>query len=62
MVLFAVERWKESRMQQSKAGVVNKDYRAQKSMLPKIDKGEVLLTDVRSNTRERFAAELAGVQ
>lgn len=37
--LFAVERRKAWRMLQSKAGVANKDYQAQKSLLAKFDKG-----------------------
>ena len=41
MVLFAVERRKAWRMLQSKAGVANKDYLAQKSFVAKIDKGEI---------------------
>jgi pyruvate-ferredoxin/flavodoxin oxidoreductase len=41
MVLFAVERRKAWRMLQSKAGVVNKDYLAQKSLLKKVDAGEI---------------------
>ncbi len=41
MVLFAVERRKAWRMLQSKAGVVNKDYLAQKAFLAKVDKGEI---------------------
>ena len=40
MVLFAVERRKAWRMLQSKAGVSNKDYLAQKALLTKLDKGE----------------------
>src|SRR6266404_7077102 len=47
-VLFAVERRKAWRMLQSKAGVMNKDYLAQKNILAKIDKGEVPLTDAKS--------------
>ena len=38
MVLFGVERRKAWRMLQSKAGVVNKDYLAQKAFLAKVDK------------------------
>ena len=41
MVLFAVERRKAWRMLQSKAGIVNKDYLAQKEMLAAFDKGGV---------------------
>jgi len=59
MVLFAVERRKAWRMLQSKAGVSNKDYLAQKALLAKLDKGELQLADVQSKTRELFEAELA---
>ncbi len=61
MVLFAVERRKAWRMLQSKAGVVNKDYLAQKALLKKLDSGEVALTDVQAKTRELFEAEYAKV-
>ena len=61
MVLFAVERRKAWRMLQSKAGVVNKDYLAQKALLKKLDGGEVALAEVQSRTRELFAAELAKI-
>jgi len=47
------------RMLQSKAGIVNKDYLAQKALLDKLDKGELQLADVQSRTRELFEAELA---
>jgi pyruvate-ferredoxin/flavodoxin oxidoreductase len=59
MVLFAVERRKAWRMLQSKAGVVNKDYLAQKALLKKLDGGELALTDLQAKTRELFEAELA---
>jgi len=59
MVLFAVERRKAWRMLQSKAGVVNKDYLAQKALLKKLDAGQVPLADVQSKTRELYEAELA---
>jgi pyruvate-ferredoxin/flavodoxin oxidoreductase len=59
MVLFAVERRKAWRMLQSKAGVVNKDYQAQKALLAKLDKGELHLADVQAKTKELFDAELA---
>jgi pyruvate-ferredoxin/flavodoxin oxidoreductase len=62
MVLFGVERRKAWRMMQSKAGVVNKDYVAQKSLLAKADKGEIPLADLRAKTAELFAAELAAVK
>ena len=59
MVLFAVERRKAWRMLQSKAGVVNKDYLAQKAFLAKLDKGEISLADAQTKTRELLNAELA---
>jgi pyruvate-ferredoxin/flavodoxin oxidoreductase len=57
MVLFAVERRKAWRMLQSKAGVANKDYAAQKAFLAKVDKGEIPLADARTRVRELLAAE-----
>jgi pyruvate-ferredoxin/flavodoxin oxidoreductase len=62
MVLFAVERRKAWRMLQSKAGVANKDYLAQKAFLAKIDKGELPLADAKARVRELIAAELAAVK
>ena len=62
MVLFAIERRKAWRMLQSKAGVVNKDYLAQKSLLAKADKGEIPMADLKAKTAELFAAELAAVK
>ncbi|HND60948.1 MAG TPA: 2-oxoacid:acceptor oxidoreductase family protein [Opitutaceae bacterium] len=62
MVLFAVERRKSWRMLQSKAGVTNKDYLAQKTFLAKVDKGEIPLADAKARARELFAAELAAVK
>ncbi|MCC6243733.1 MAG: 2-oxoacid:acceptor oxidoreductase family protein [Gemmatimonadaceae bacterium] len=59
MVLFAVERRKTWRMLQSKAGVVNKDYLAQRSFLAKIDKGELSLAEAKANTAALIAQELA---
>ena len=41
MVLFAIERRKAWRMLQSKAGVENKDYPAQKALLEKVSKGDL---------------------
>ena len=45
MILFCVERRKSWRLLQSKAGVQNKDYFAQKEMIGKIDKGELTLEE-----------------
>ena len=62
MVLFGVERRKSWRLFQSKAGLVNKDYLAQKSFLAKLDKGEIALADAKARTRELLAAEFAAVK
>ena len=56
-----MERRKAWRMLQSKAGVANKDYQAQKALLAKLDKGEVQLADAQSKTKELFDAELARI-
>jgi pyruvate-ferredoxin/flavodoxin oxidoreductase len=61
MVLFGVERRKAWRMLQSKAGVTNKDYLAQKNLLRKADAGQIPIADAKSRTRELFAAELAAL-
>jgi pyruvate-ferredoxin/flavodoxin oxidoreductase len=61
MVLFAVERRKAWRMLQSKAGVTNKDYLAQRAFIAKLDKGEVPLADARARIKDVIAAELAAV-
>ena len=45
MVIFCVERRKAWRMLQSRAGIINKDYIAQKELLAKIDKGEMSVED-----------------
>ena len=62
MVLFAVERRKAWRMLQSKAGVTNKDYLAQKDFLAKVDKGEVPFAEAKAKARELFTAELAAIK
>ena len=46
MVLFAVERRKSWRMLQSRAGIVNEDYIAQKKLVEKVDEGEFTREDL----------------
>ncbi len=62
MVLFAVERRKAWRMLQSKAGVVNKDYLAQKALLKNLDASALPLAEARGKTRELYEAELAAIK
>jgi len=61
MVLFAVERRKAWRMLQSRAGVENKDYLAQRALLKKVDTGKIEVADLLGRTRELFEAELAAL-
>ena len=58
MVLFAVERRKAWRMLQSRAGVENKDYLAQRALLKKVDQNKIPLEELLGKTRELFHAEL----
>ena len=60
VVLFCVERRKAWRLMQSKAGIENPDYQAQRSLLAKVDGGEVSPDDLRTRTRELIETELAG--
>ncbi|MBI2924388.1 MAG: 2-oxoacid:acceptor oxidoreductase family protein [Verrucomicrobia bacterium] len=60
-VLFSVERRKAWRQLQSKAGIVNKDYLAQKALLKKLDSGAISLEDAKARTKELFDAELAAL-
>jgi pyruvate-ferredoxin/flavodoxin oxidoreductase len=46
LVLFCVERRKAWRMLQSKAGVENKDYKAQRSILADVDAGKISHEDL----------------
>jgi len=57
MVIFCVERRKNWRILQSRAGIVNQDYQAQKSLLAKVDKGEITKEDLLKRSRELFDAE-----
>ena len=60
LVMFCVERRKSWRMLQSKAGIVNKEYAAQRDLLAEVDSGklplEELLTRGHELVRERIAA------
>jgi len=58
VVLFCVERRKSWRLLQSKAGIENPEYKAQKSLLAKVDAGEIALADFLANTRALYLAEI----
>ena len=59
MVLFCVERRKAWRLLQSKAGVDNVEYRAQRSLLRKVDDGEIPIDEFLARSLELFDEELA---
>lgn len=58
MVLFCIERRKSWRMLQSKAGIENKEYKAQRSLLKKIDHGDIAVEEFLANTSQLFEKEL----
>jgi pyruvate-ferredoxin/flavodoxin oxidoreductase len=45
LVLFCVERRKAWRMLQSKAGIENREYKAQRTLLADVDSGKISLED-----------------
>jgi pyruvate-ferredoxin/flavodoxin oxidoreductase len=45
LVLFCVERRKAWRMLQSKAGIENREYRAQRAVLADVDAGKIAMED-----------------
>ncbi|MSU40160.1 MAG: oxidoreductase [Pedosphaera sp.] len=61
MVLFAVERRKAWRMMQSRAGVVNSDYLAQKKLLEKVAQGTLTRDELRERGWELLNAEIAAM-
>lgn len=58
MVLFCVERRKSWRLLQSKAGIENPEYKAQRALLAKVDSGEIALEEFLANTRALYLAEI----
>ncbi|NRB73463.1 MAG: 2-oxoacid:acceptor oxidoreductase family protein [Verrucomicrobiales bacterium] len=55
VVLFCVERRKAWRMLQSKAGIENTDYQAQRELLAKVDAGDISIEDLRAGKTEAAA-------
>jgi len=51
MVIFCVERRKAWRILQSRVGVINHDYIAQKEIIAQIDSGEMSVEDFLNNGR-----------
>jgi pyruvate-ferredoxin/flavodoxin oxidoreductase len=60
LVMFCVERRKAWRMLQSKAGIVNKEYQAQKAILADVDSGKLPLDEFLSHAHEILKERLTG--
>jgi len=60
LVMFCVERRKAWRMLQSKAGIVNKEYAAQKAILADVDSGKIPMDEFLKNAREILNDKVGG--
>ena len=60
LVMFCVERRKAWRMLQSKAGIVNKEYAAQKAILADVDAGKIPMAEFLANAQELLKERLSG--
>lgn len=58
LVLFCVERRKAWRMLQSKAGIVNKEYQAQKAILAEVDAGKITQEQLFAGAEEMMKQRL----
>ena len=58
LVMFCVERRKAWRMLQSKAGIVNKEYQAQKAILADVDAGKLPLDELFTRGHELVREKL----
>jgi pyruvate-ferredoxin/flavodoxin oxidoreductase len=59
LVMFCVERRKAWRMLQSKAGIVNREYQAQKAILAEVEAGKLPLEDLFTRGHELVKERLA---
>ncbi|MBI97257.1 MAG: oxidoreductase, partial [Verrucomicrobiales bacterium] len=62
MVLFHVERRKSWRMLQSRAGIMNEDYLAQKKLVEKVDNGDLSRDDLLERGWELLNEEIAAAK
>ncbi|RPH58209.1 MAG: hypothetical protein EHM89_12775 [Acidobacteria bacterium] len=60
LVLFCVERRKAWRMLQSKAGIENREYKAQRALLADVDAGRVSQHDLFAHAEELLKARIGG--
>ena len=61
MVLFAIERRKAWRMLQSRAGIENQDYLAQKKLIEKVDNGDLTRDELLERGWELLNEEVAAL-
>jgi pyruvate-ferredoxin/flavodoxin oxidoreductase len=63
LVLFCVERRKAWRLLQSKAGIENREYKAQRALLAEVDAGKIAMDDFFAHAdrllKERLPAAVA---
>jgi pyruvate-ferredoxin/flavodoxin oxidoreductase len=60
LVMFCVERRKAWRMLQSKAGIVNKEYAAQRAILADVDAGKLPMEEFLAHAREILNERVSG--
>jgi pyruvate-ferredoxin/flavodoxin oxidoreductase len=58
LVMFCVERRKAWRMLQSKAGIKNREYEAQKAILADVDAGKISKEELFAHAQEMMAERL----
>jgi pyruvate-ferredoxin/flavodoxin oxidoreductase len=58
LVLFCVERRKAWRMLQSKAGIENREYKAQRALLAEVDAGKITKDDLFANAEKLLKERL----
>ena len=58
LVMFCVERRKAWRMLQSKAGIVNREYQAQKAILADLEAGKISKDEFFAHAHEMIAEKL----
>ncbi len=61
LVLFCVQRRKAERMLQSKSGIVNKEYVAQKAILTDVDAGKIPVSELLSRGDELLQERLGNL-
>ena len=60
LVLFCVERRKAWRMLQSKAGIENREYKAQRALLADVETGKIALSDLFAHAEQLLKERMPG--